>query len=191
MSDGRNRFRDHVRAAREWLGQAEHSLDNKEDIRGDLNVMLAQAELQRAKETKEPTRRQRWLYRLVPAAAAVVMVAGGWLFWQWRQPRPAAPLQPPVIMTVPSVSAAAQPATATQPATTMQPALQAEAAPPAAMPVEQQPKSPELPAIAQEPAEPAAAPAVTPAPVEKQAVYMPSENLQKLMCSAGKSLRAQ
>ena len=80
-----------MRAAREWLGQAETSLDKKEDIRGDLNVMLAQAELQRAKETKELTRAQRWLHRLVPAAAAFLLVAGCLAFLRWEQPQSTAP----------------------------------------------------------------------------------------------------
>lgn len=187
MSDGRNRLKNHVRAAREWLGQAEHSLDNKEDIRGDLNVMLAQAELQRAKETKELMPMQRWLYRLAPVAAAVILVMGSLLFWHWQQPRSvAAPIQPPVLMAAPA-GAAAPPAAAAAP----QPALQAEAVVTPAISPERQLESPEMPAVSSMQEQPAAPQAAAPAPVEKQAVYMPSENLQKLMCSAGKSLRAQ
>ena len=45
--EDRSRLRRHVRAAREWLGRAEDSLDRAEDVRGDLNLMLAQAELTR------------------------------------------------------------------------------------------------------------------------------------------------
>jgi len=187
MSDGRNRLKNHVRAAREWLGQAEHSLDNKEDIRGDLNVMLAQAELQRAQETKELMPMQRWLYRLAPVAAAVILVMGSLLFWQWQQPRSVtAPMQPPALLAAPA-GAADPPAATSAP----QPTLQAEAVAKPAMPAERQLPPPDMPAASSMQEQPAAPQAAVPAPAEKQAVYMPSENLQKLMCSAGKSLRAQ
>jgi hypothetical protein len=187
MSDGRNRFKNHVRAAREWLGQAEHSLDNKEDIRGDLNVMLAQAELQRAKETKELMPMQRWLYRLAPVAVAVLFVVGSLLFWHWEQPRSVgAPEQPPVAVTAPA-GATDPPVAATVPQT----ALQAEViVTPPGLP-ERQLSSPEMPVVSSMQEQPAAPQAAVPALADKQEVYMPSENLQKLMCSAGKSLRAQ
>ena len=181
MSEGRNRFRNHVRAAREWLGQAETSLDKKEDIRGDLNVMLAQAELQRAKETKELTRAQRWLHRLVPAAAAFLLVAGCLAFLRWEQPQSTAP--------APAAMPAAAPAELTPAAVPSAAAARAEAAArPASVAAE--PVEVPLPAAGTPTVQTPAAPVVTEKTGEQQ-VYMPSENLQKLMCSAGKSLRAQ
>ena len=41
----------HLRSARQWLTQAEESFDEDREVRGELNLFLAQAELQRAKET--------------------------------------------------------------------------------------------------------------------------------------------
>lgn len=76
MAKNRNTFRQHIRAARDWLGRAESSMDKKNDVRGDLNLMLAQAELQRARETKGLTKRASWLVRLAPLAAALLLVAG-------------------------------------------------------------------------------------------------------------------
>ena len=183
MSEGRNRFRNHVRAAREWLGQAETSLDKEEDIRGDLNVMLAQAELQRAKETKELTRAQRWLHRLVPIAAAFLLVAGCLAFLRWEQPQSTAP--------APAAMPAAAPAELTPAAvpSAVAAAARAEAAArPASVAAE--PVEVPLPAAGTPAVQTPAAPVVTEKTGEQQ-VYMPSENLQKLMCSAGKSLRAQ
>ncbi|MGN1050637.1 MAG: hypothetical protein ACI4P9_08985, partial [Selenomonadaceae bacterium] len=49
------------------------------DIRVDLDVMLAQAELQRAKEANELKLWRRWLYWTVPWVLAV-MVAAGYFF---------------------------------------------------------------------------------------------------------------
>ena len=68
MAKNRNTFRQHIRAAREWLGRAENSLDKENDIRGDLNLMLAQAELQRAKESNGLARKPSWNVRLAPLA---------------------------------------------------------------------------------------------------------------------------
>ena len=46
--DKHKTVRNHIAAAKGWLNQAEDSLEQENDIRGDLNLMLAQAELQRA-----------------------------------------------------------------------------------------------------------------------------------------------
>ena len=54
MNEDRYRLYNHIRAAKEWLERAENSLTEEQDLRGDLNLMLARAELQRAVETKEP-----------------------------------------------------------------------------------------------------------------------------------------
>lgn len=68
--------RNHIAAAKGWLSQAEKSLDQENDIRGDLNLMLAQAELQSAQE-KQPQRAWLlWARRLLPLAAALCIAAG-------------------------------------------------------------------------------------------------------------------
>ena len=43
MGDKRKRLRLHIKAAKEWLGQAEDSLEKERDIQGDLKLMLAKA----------------------------------------------------------------------------------------------------------------------------------------------------
>ena len=52
MAEERERICAHVKAAKDWLGRAESSLEKEEDVRGGLNLMLAEAELQRARETR-------------------------------------------------------------------------------------------------------------------------------------------
>ena len=87
MAKNRNTFRQHIRAARDWLGRAESSMDKKNDVRGDLNLMLAQAELQRARETKGLTKRASWLVRLAPLAAALLLVTGCLSFLRFTGPQ--------------------------------------------------------------------------------------------------------
>lgn len=79
MKDNHGRYRKHIKAAKDWLGRAEDSMDKDNDIRVDLDVMLAQAELQRAKEANELKLWRRWLYWTVPWVLAV-MVAAGYFF---------------------------------------------------------------------------------------------------------------
>ncbi|MBB5336362.1 hypothetical protein [Pectinatus brassicae] len=45
-----NMMKEHITAAKKWLGKAETSLNNQNNIRGDIHLMLAEAELKRAKE---------------------------------------------------------------------------------------------------------------------------------------------
>ncbi|MGN0940968.1 MAG: hypothetical protein ACI4OA_04610 [Selenomonadaceae bacterium] len=71
----------HVRAAREWLGEAEESIEGDDTIRGDLSLMLAQAELTHAKEKAELSPRRRWASRLMPLSLAVVIAFFIWSAW--------------------------------------------------------------------------------------------------------------
>ena len=68
--------RKHISAARDWLGRAESSMDKENSLRGDLDVMLAQAELQRAQETKFGHGWRKWLIRLAPLIIALVVGVG-------------------------------------------------------------------------------------------------------------------
>ena len=81
-AEDRSRLRLHVRAAREWLGRAEESLGRADDVRGDLNLMLAQAELTRAKETERPGVSVVWARRLAPFFVAALIAGGGYSMWR-------------------------------------------------------------------------------------------------------------
>lgn len=52
MAEFRKKMKSHVSAAKEWLGKAEQSLEERNDVKGNLNLMLAQAELTRAQEAR-------------------------------------------------------------------------------------------------------------------------------------------
>lgn len=80
----RNMFR-HLRSARQWLAQAEEAFDKESNVRGELDLFLAQAELQRARETTSS--RKGWfsfpLFRqaITFALAAAVLAAGSGIYW--------------------------------------------------------------------------------------------------------------
>ena len=73
MAEERERICAHVKAAKDWLGRAESSLEKEEDVRGGLNLMLAEAELQRARETRK---RKRFARFLAPALAMLLVLGG-------------------------------------------------------------------------------------------------------------------
>lgn len=192
------KYKEHVRAAREWLGRAEDSLEQEDHIRGDLDVMLAQAELQRAQETEEGRVRRRWLGRLLPAGAAALVAALVWGLW---------PSVPAPLIDRPSVMPAAEPGeagSASVPAAAATPMaiesstvrpMTAEIAPPTVPPmtaeissVVEEPSSVEVP-ISEKAAD------MEPLPQPSSRVpsrdILPSRDMQKLMSAAGQSLRAQ
>ncbi|ORU00958.1 hypothetical protein D081_0406 [Anaerovibrio sp. JC8] len=76
----------HISAARDWLGRAESSMDKENNLRGDLDVMLAQAELQRAQETKFGHGWRKWLLRLAPLVVAVLVGIGYLAFLHSSRP---------------------------------------------------------------------------------------------------------
>lgn len=80
MSDQKKGMKKHVTAAKEWLGKAEQSFDQENEIKGDLNMMLAQAELQRAQETKTGriTRIYFWVRTVTAVMTAGIIIAVGW-----------------------------------------------------------------------------------------------------------------
>lgn len=80
MSDLRQRMSRHLRSARQWLTRAEESFDKESNIRAELDLMLAQAELQHAKEAK---RAGEWRYKYlvmrhgVAFGLAMLVAVGG------------------------------------------------------------------------------------------------------------------
>ena len=88
MAEERERICAHVKAAKDWLGRAESSLEKEEDVRGGLNLMLAEAELQRARETRKGKRFARFL----APALAVLLALGGVALQRSAEPT-AAPVE--------------------------------------------------------------------------------------------------
>ena len=55
MDDKRQNLRRHIKAASDWLVQAEKSIESKNDVQGDLKIMLAKAELKNAEKHRKQT----------------------------------------------------------------------------------------------------------------------------------------
>jgi hypothetical protein len=74
MADFKRHMFRHLRSAKVWLTRAEESFDNNSKIRGELNLILAQAELQHAKEASL-FRQERYRSPLLRQAAPFVLAA--------------------------------------------------------------------------------------------------------------------
>lgn len=91
MADFKQNMFQRLRSARQWLKRAEEAYDTDRDIRAELDLMLAQAELQQAKEAH---RTRRWWYKYSPltqglaVSLAMTIVAagfGGTYWWVNKQ----------------------------------------------------------------------------------------------------------
>lgn len=87
------KIRQHITAAKGWLSRAEDSLEQENAIQGDLKLMLAQAELKRAQEKNDKKLCVRWFKRLAPGALACALALGGIIYAQQSGDRPSLPKQ--------------------------------------------------------------------------------------------------
>lgn len=120
-STQRDKVKNHLEAAREWLGSASGALEKREDIKSELDIMLAEAELARAREMKNAPdgekglRRRanllRQVMRLAPLAAALAIAAMWLRFSAVTLPVKPTPPTPPVVAK-PQLSQGAKPAKA-------------------------------------------------------------------------------
>jgi|GEM_PF-359283 len=80
VADCKQNINKHLNSAQQWLSEAEQAFDKDSDIRGELNLFLAQAELTHAKEV---SRSRYWRHRYpvlrhsLAIGLAVVITAGG------------------------------------------------------------------------------------------------------------------
>jgi len=86
----------HLRSAKEWLTRAEEAFDKQHDVRAELDLMLAQAELQ---HVKEANRSRQWRYKylvfrhgLALTLAMFMAVAVGGVYWWINKPELAVPV---------------------------------------------------------------------------------------------------
>lgn len=82
------KIRQHITAAKGWLSRAEDSLEQENAIQGDLKLMLAQAELKRAQEKNDKKLCVRWFKRLAPGALACALALGGIIYAQQSEESP-------------------------------------------------------------------------------------------------------
>ena len=68
----------HIRAAQDWLGRADDSLSQKNDVQGDLKLMLAKAELAHVGNCPRSRRLLLWGRRLMALLVATGIAAVIW-----------------------------------------------------------------------------------------------------------------
>ena len=190
MAEEREKICAHVKAAKDWLGRAESSLEKAEDVRGGLNLMLAEAELQRARETRKGKR----FARFVAPALAVLLALGGITLQRSAEPT-AAPAEKSSAAIVGQGTTIHEELGSEVLAERMEPAAnfsESRESEPPVMPARAQ-ESPMAQAQGQvQFAEPPQQPALkqqTEKPKQTSAAAPPTEDMQKLMVTAGRVLR--
>jgi len=183
MAEIKQNIYQHLRSAKVWLTKAEEAFDKQHDVRAELDLMLAQAELQ---HVKEANRSGRWRYKylvfrhgLALTLAMSMVVAAGSAYWWTTKTQLAVP--------VPLAGQVSLPAEFV--------AKAAVSAPPVIMPTENN-----LPIrqLATEAAAPIPSNKVKQAGLTEKPSYQPEQSvplsgdeMQKLVRAAGKSLRGQ
>lgn len=189
MADSKNHISRHLKSAKAWLDRAEDSFDKDSDVRGELNLLLAQAELQRVREVNR-SGRWRWKYPVLKQSLAVslaVLLAAGGFYWWDRQdvsvePVPVAASERIVTIDKP---------TALETERSLSPVTAASLIPVSAAPARQPVHEPEAAQNSKTPVT-----ATTNRPVSTQTsqtkeVRLAPDEMQQLIRAAGKSLRGQ
>lgn len=189
MAELRHSTKRRLRSARQWLVRAEQSFEKKRDIRGELDLLLAKAELQHVQESNQS---KRWNYKtallrhgLALGLAVFIAAAGvgGAAYWTMQEREKATSI-PLASQKNSTVSANMEATFSIQPHQT-----EVKSVPlPGAVPIQTE---------VQVPTAPVATPLtrehdsmVRPAPTVKQAQISQAE-MQRLVREAGKSLRGE
>ena len=79
MKPKNNKVCNKIRSVKSWLSQAEENFTQKNDVRGELNLLLAEAELQYLRE-KESSLQSKSVQALALGTALVLLLGllGGW-----------------------------------------------------------------------------------------------------------------
>lgn len=191
MAECKRNVNRHLNSAQQWLSEAEQAFGKDKDVRGELNLFLAQAELTHAREANR-SRQWRYKYPVLQhgiafcLAVSVAVVGVGASYW-WginrHQAQPIPEMQQPV-----SVEKTSQDTVAPKP---VSPAL------PATAPVAGQPVMNQVQPAYQQTVTPAYE---APAAEQRKSVVdagqsnevpLTADEINKLVRTAGQSLRGQ
>ena len=186
VADCKQNINRHLNSAQQWLSEAEEAFDKDSDIRGELNLFLAQAELTHAKEVN---RSRYWRYRypvlrhsLAIGLAVVVAVSGMTASYMWGISRHNTPDRLPV----------AQPAAIVENGPAQLNAISGTVTTPAVPPAPATSARENAPAVDQGHTDTSQKQPVIPAASEQtKDVPLTPEEINKLIRLAGKSLRGQ
>lgn len=174
-----------VRSIRRWLEKAEKSYTSDQDISGELNLIMAQAEMQRLKEKDPAGQKKRvWGFRILALSAAVGIFFSVSFMRDLFEEKTVQPLPAPsVAVTAPSETIGTAPSPAAETVT------EAHAAP-AAEPAGEETAGSREEVVSQMP-EPVPAKSIEresrPAPVP----VLSQKEIQSVVGEAGRALRGQ
>lgn len=179
-----------VKSVKRWLEKAENSYSNHKELTGEMNLIMAQAEMQRLKEVRGTSPQRKWLLRgSALAVAGLLFVAASFLQDSFSSPA-STPVRP-VETEVTTPTAAVVPVEEADKKAEEILSVSAETV--TTEPMDTDPSKPDPEAA---PAK--AAPIVmtsAPAPVEVSAVMKPKapalsdQEIQRVVGEAGRALR--
>ena len=193
MEDTRKKETHHIEAAREWLDGAKVSFERENDVRGDLRVMLAKAELAHVGASEKTRRLKRGAMHVLPAIVAAAIAAVIFFLYPWEG-KELATREAETVETVQHVQQSESPAVQ-DPDFSVPQTAEREAAPvphqqKAAMEPSLQPQ--QVTGVSRRAEEAPAAPQVQKSPEKapaQKSPALPDTRAQKLMTQAGTVLR--
>lgn len=179
-----------VQAVRKWLEKAEHSYSSHKEITGEINLIMAQVEMQRLNETHKNSKVRRWMLRISAMGAAFAVFLGMNAFWSLMEPKAEEPERPVQIVIHDTPSPVGE-KTETAVSQGEDKSL-AEAVPPSAEDIAPAAApSYSAPAEAPAPAPAMEAPVVRTAPAPRAAPALSDKEIQSVVGEAGRALRGQ
>jgi hypothetical protein len=183
-----------LRAVRKWLEKAENSYSSHKEITGEINLIMAQAEMERLKETHGNSKSRKRVLQMGALIAAFGVFLGLNAIWQVLEPsseKTAVPVQ--VVQEKETVPAVKQEETEPSP---MAAETVETAAPVVQEPVYTAPEEPAPQPVVSQPVVPAPQPVVTTPPVRTAAAASPKpalsdKEIQSVVGEAGRALRGQ
>ena len=179
-----------VKSVKRWLEKAENSYSNHQELTGEMNLIMAQAEMQRLKEVRGTSPRRKWLLRGGALAVAGALVLGA-SFLKDSFFAPASTPARPVETAVTTPDAAVVPVEEADKKAEEVPSVSAETV--TTEPVETDPSKPDPEVVPAKAAPVVMTPA--PAPVEVSAGTKPEvpalsdQEIQRVVGEAGRALR--
>ncbi|WP_416176741.1 hypothetical protein [Dialister sp.] len=184
-----------LRAVRKWLEKAENSYSSHKEITGEINLIMAQAEMERLKETHGNSKSRKRVLQIGALIAAFGVFLGLNAIWQVLEPSSEKTVVPVQVVqekeTVPAVKQEEpeHPALAAEAVKTTAPASSVSAEPVYTAPAEVTPQ-----AAAPQPAVTASQPTAPPVRTAAAAVPKPAlsdKEIQSVVGEAGRALRGQ
>lgn len=179
-----------VKSVKRWLEKAENSYSNHKELTGEMNLIMAQAEMQRLKEVRGTSPRRKWLLRGGALVVAGLLFLGA-SFLQDNFFAPVSTPVRPVETAVTTPDAAVVPVEEADKKAEEIPSVSAETV--TIEPVETDPSKPDPEAV---PSAKAAPVVMTPAPApikvaapKPAAPALSDQEIQRVVGEAGRALR--